>query len=183
MPLSSISNRGRSPTKYCTSTNSDPIDEDEQRELVESLRRDAAVQEMQLFKVYGFGIGGMAIVFSLIFPLLCPDECSTGAAGCWSHAVYSSLTHLYVIHPFVLKNTSTRVLATRMDAVAFLLQAIPIIFWFAGFFSRGEDNFHLILLIGNAISYLGAHLVCWDMQSTLKSIEELDAARYKHKTL
>ena len=127
---STTRNRGRSPTKYSTSTNADPIDEDDQRELVESLRRDAAVQEMQLFKVYGFGIGGMAIVFSLIFPLLCPDKCDTSAGGvfCWSHAVYSALAHLYIIHPFIFKNTPTRLLTTSTDVVAFALQAIPALF-------------------------------------------------------
>jgi hypothetical protein len=148
---------------------------------------------------FGYGIGGFAIVFSLIFPLLCPDECAANnndnnnATICWLHAVYSSLTHAWVIYPFVMKETSqTRrgvsKLRTRTDFIVIaFLQLLPIILWLTGFFiavQQDDDHFfHLALIIGNVVTYIGAHLIHWDIQSTRKAIEELDSARYKHKAL
>jgi hypothetical protein len=183
--------RGRSQTRYSESTNAvddpnddEPLDEDDQQDLIESLEREAANQTGFFHAVFGFGIGGMAIVFSLIFPLLCPDECSAekGAAlACWSHALFSSGLHGWSIHPFALKRSVT----TRPPSIAvdIILQAIPIVLWFTGFISKDEDHFHLALLIGNFVTFLGARLMYWDLQSTKRSLEDLDAARYRHKSL
>jgi hypothetical protein len=180
--------RGRSHTRYSESTNADPndepLDEDDQQELIESLEREAAIQTRFFHALFGFGIGGMAIVFSLIFPLLCPDECAAEkgtALACWSHAVFSSGLHAWSIHPFVLKRSVT----TRPPSIVvdIILQAIPIVLWFTRFVSKDEDHFHLALLIGNFVTFFGARLMYWDVQSTKRSLEELDAARYKHKSL
>lgn len=133
--------RGRSQTRYSESTNADrndePIDEDVQKELVDFLEREAAVQTRFFSSVFGFGIGGMAMMFSLIFPLLCPDECSAGdgaALACWSHSLFSSGVHAWSIHPFVLK----RSLTTRLPSIVvdFTLQTFPIALWLAGFFFK-----------------------------------------------
>ena len=203
--------RGRSKTRYSESTNADavdhdddddddddddepidePIDEDDQQELVESLQREAAVQSRFFQNVFGYGIGGMAIVFSLIFPLLCPDECTAEGTivtlACGSHSVFSSAVHAWSIHPFVLKTSST---TTRSPPppppiiIDVALQVIPILLWLTGFLStKDEDHFHLALLIGNIVTFIGSRLIYWDIQSTEKALENLDAARYKHKSL
>ena len=183
--------RGRSQTRYSESTNADrsdehdePLDEDDQRELVESLEREAAVQTRFFQDVFAFGIGGIAIVFSLTLPLLCPEECTANDGtklACWSHAVVSSGVHAWSIHPFLL----TRSLTTRSPSIVIdvMLQVIPIVLWLTGFVSNDEDHFHLALLIGNLVTFFGARLMYWDVESTKKSIEDLDAARYRHKTL
>jgi len=180
----------------------EPMDEDDQRELVKLLQLEAAAQSSFFQKVFGYGIGGTAIFLSLVFPLLCPDECSADrgtALACWSHSVFSCGVHARMIHPFVLQSSSTTTelsssttsssastsltittIATNTDIA---LQVIPILLWLTGFFSKDEDHFHLALLISNLVTYLGAHLVFWDMQATQKELESLDAARYKHKAL
>lgn len=179
--------RGRSPTQYSDATNAveaEPLDEDDQKELVESLEKEAAEQTKLFQAMFGFGIGGMAIVFSLIFPVLCPEECNvdrTTAMACWSHSIYSSILNAWVVYPFI----SRRSLTTKPPSIAIdlVLQTIPIALWFAGFFGPDDDFFHVALFIGNILTFLGARIMYWDVQSTKKSLESLDAARYRHKTL
>ena len=180
--------RGRSKTRYSESTNADqneePMDEDDQIEFIKSLEKEAADQTHFFQAVFGFGIGGMAIIFSLIFPLLCPDECNVDretAIACWSHSVFSSGGHAWSVYPFVFR----RSLSTGSPPIAIdvALQAIPIVLWFIGFFSKDEDHFHLALLMGNIVTFLGARMIHWDIQSTKRSLENLDAARYSHKSL
>ena len=182
--MTTLNRRGRSQTRYSESTNADQdelIDEDDQQELIESLQREAAIQSRFFQNIFGFGIGGMAIVFSLIFPLLCPDECAAeGMGACWSHSVFSSALHAWSIHPFVLKTLSTRSPTTIIDVA---LQMIPILLWLTGFVSRDEGLFHFALLVGNIVTFIGAHLIYWDMKSTETALGNLDAARYKHKSL
>lgn len=181
--------RGRSPTQYTESTNADrlqddPLDEDDQKELVKSLRKEADDQTRLFQALFGFGIGGMAIVFSLIFPLLCPDECNVDRAtamACWSHAIYSSGLNTWLVYPFLFR----RSLTTQPPSIVIdlALQTIPIVLWLVGVFGPDEDFFHVALFIGNTFTFLGARLMYWDIRSTRKSLESLDAARYRHKTL
>jgi len=192
--------RGRSTTKYSDSTNANGttseddddvfLDEDDQIELIESLEQEAASQTRFFHGLFGFGIGGMAVVFSLILPVLCPDECSAGngrAMACWSHSVYSCCLHAWSVHPFVLsKQQSLTTNGPPSIMIDALLQAIPILVWFTGLVDSNdgdEDYFHVALLIGNLVTFGGARLMYWDMQSTQRSLEGLNAARYKHKAL
>mmetsp|Transcript_27033 Transcript_27033/g.30313 ORF Transcript_27033/g.30313 Transcript_27033/m.30313 type:complete len:181 (+) Transcript_27033:50-592(+) len=179
---------------YTKSTNSDGecIDEDDQKELVESLHREANIQSIFFQNIFCFGIGGLAILFSLTLPLLFPDECANnsstytaGASICCSHAVYSSLTHAWTIHPFILKTSQATAGVSKIttDVVGIVLQTIPIVLWLTGFFSQDKDHIHLALLIGNVVTIIGAHLIYWDIYSTRKAIKELYNARYKHKAL
>ncbi|MGK3750158.1 MAG: hypothetical protein ACI8RD_002457 [Bacillariaceae sp.] len=221
MAISKIRNRGttrssidkytESPTTDDADTDDDQeqfIDEDDQKDLVESLQSEANIQSIFFQNVFGYGIGGFAIIFSLIFPLLCPDECANnnnnnnidnnnnGAAAtiCWLHAVYSSLTHAWVMYPFVMKKTSQTTrrevskIRTITNFIGIALQLLPTVLWLTtGFFiaaAQHDDHFfHLALIIGNVVTYIGAHLIYWDIQSTRNAIEELDSARYKHKAL
>lgn len=187
--MSARTRRGRSQTKYSKSTNAywsddEPLDEDDQRELLESLEKEAAVQTLFFQAVFCFGIGGMAIVFSLILPLLCTDECSADDGrrlACWFHSAYASGVHAWTIHPFALKRSLT--ISPPPIAIDITVQAIPTVLWLTGFVSKDEDYFHLALIIGNVVTLLGARLIYWDMQSTKKVLENLDAARYKYKSL
>ena len=104
--------RGRSKTRYSESTNADqahePMDEDDQESLVASLEREAATQTRFFHAIFGFGIGGMAVVYSMMLPFLCPEECKLDdgtAAACWLHSVYSSGVHIRSIYPFLFKTS------------------------------------------------------------------------------
>jgi len=215
--------RGRSPTRYEDATNADididvdvdvdvdadsMMDEDDQRELVETLQREAAAQTRFFQKVFGYGIGGMAMVLSLVFPLLCPDECGVDretARACWIHSVLSFAVHARTLLPFLSEPSASKLVSTSKatskatstatstatatsftipDAVDVLSQAVPILIWWGGLFStHDEDHFHLALLIGNFVTFVGARLMHWDMRATERALEDLDGARYKHKSL
>lgn len=186
--------RGRSPTRYAGATNAnqnqrsedyEPMDEDDQEELVESLAREAARQSLMFQNAYGYGIGGLAIVFSMVFPLLCGEECAADRwAACWSHSLFSAGVHFRSVQPFVWKSSTTRVQPrTRLyNSIDIVLQIVPIGLWWTGFL-HDEEHFHLALLIGNLVTVLGARLIHWDMEVTERALEGLDAARYKHKCL
>ena len=61
---------------------------------------------------------------------------------------------------------------------------VPWIVWiFGGAFDHDEDHFHLGLMIGSLVTYLGSFFVRWDMKSMDKALEELHNAQYKHKAL
>ena len=180
--------RGRSKTRYSESTNADqahePMDEDDQESLVASLEREAATQTRFFHAIFGFGIGGMAVVYSMMLPFLCPEECKVDdgtAVACWLHSVYSSGVHIRSIYPFLFKTSLiAKPTPISMDIA---LQMIPILLWFTGFISKDEDYLHLALILGNMITFFGARLMYWDIQSTKISLENLDAARYKHKNV
>jgi hypothetical protein len=46
-----------------------------------------------------------------------------------------------------------------------------------------EEHFHLGLMIGNIVTFLGLLVLRWDALSTRLALQELDAAQYKHKAL
>jgi hypothetical protein len=158
----------------------EPLDEDEQKALVESLHAEAAAQSRFFQQLFGYGIGGFAMIFSLCFPLLCPDECRQEQL-CWVHAVYASLVHAWTVHPFILPSSKMQLWKAMVSLMA---QAMPWIIWIFGTaFSHDDDHFHLGLMIGNLVTYLGAFVIHWDMKSTNKALKELDDAQYKHKEL
>jgi len=182
--------RGRSKTRYSESTNAgqgteseeEPMDEDDQIELVEALELEVAEQTRYFQMAFGYGIGGMAIFVSLIFPLLCQDECYVDrqtTIACWTHSVLSSLVHAWTVYPFALQRNQR----PRPIAIDGTLQLIPILMWWFGFFHNDEEQFHLALLIGNLVTFSGARLMYWDIESTKRSLQSLDAARYRHKSL
>lgn len=162
----------------------EPLDEDEQRELVQSLHIQAVEQSRFFQKAFGYGIGGFAMIFSLCFPFLCPDECRHEST-CWVHAVFASAVHAWTVHSFVLPSSSAAASPSRSkDVVSLALQVIPWLIWvFGSSFAHDEDHFHLGLIIGNLVTYLGAFLIRWDMESTNKALQDLDAAQYRHKAL
>ncbi|KAG7342210.1 hypothetical protein IV203_007302 [Nitzschia inconspicua] len=191
--------RGRSPTKEFASTDAasavargdntidedspvELLDEDEQKALVDKLKADAAAQSRFFQRLYGYGIGGFATIFSLCFPLLCPDECHKERV-CWIHAVYSSLTHVWTVHPFLVPSTKSQLYRWN-GIISLIVQVIPWLIWMFGTaFLQDEDQFHLGLMIGNLVTYLGSFLIDWDMNSTNRALKELDDAQYKHKAL
>ena len=192
--------RGRSPTRYTDATNSylrnhddddsfsdyDPLDEDDQRELLESLEQEAAAQS-RLFQIaFGYGIGGTAVVFSLVFPLLCPEECGADtetAVACWSHSFFSCIVHARTVFPFVKPFSANQRRSTAITVLDAALQVIPVLLWWAGVVSSDEEYFHLALLISNFVTFLGARIIYWDMNATQIALESLDSARYRYKSL
>lgn len=204
MALTSIRSRrrGRSPTALSQSSNAavdhrdaiynlddddddddssvEPLDEDEQKALVERLHAEGAAQSRFFQQLFGYGIGGFASIFSICFPLLCPDECRREQL-CWVHALYSCLVHVWTVHPFIFSSATTK---QWKDVFSLIVQVLPWLIWIFGTaFSHDEDHFHLGLLIGNLVTYLGAFVIRWDMQSTNKALKQLHDAQYRHKAL
>jgi hypothetical protein len=176
------------------------MDEDDQNALVQSYHAQAAAQSQFFQKVFGYGIGGLAMVLSLALPVLCPEECAVlGARSCWGHAVYACVVHAWSVHPFLFRPPQTPApsiddkaallaLSTNNDpgyfvVVGMTLQLIPLIMWLAGFFNHDEDHFHLGLMIGDVVTFGGAWLIRWDMQSTDRLLLDLNNAKYEHKSL
>ncbi len=198
--------RGRSPTKHIRGTNSakidnglvdtnddssaEPLDEDEQKELVENLHAEAFAQSRFFQKLFGYGIGGFAAILSLTFPLLCPDECYHEST-CWFHAVYASAVHCWAVHPFVVgsfASTNTYLVSgigpRWKSYVSLTFQFAPWMIWLFGTsFAQDQDHFHVGLMIGNLVTFLGGFLIYWDMQSTNKALKDVKDAQYKHKAL
>jgi hypothetical protein len=194
--------RGRSPTQHGKATNAvdgddasqsscEPIDEDEQREMVQRLHVEAAKQSKFFQLLFGYGIGGFATLLSLLFPTLCPDECSNQESSCWIHAICSSLLHIHTVYPFIISSKSAEPGTKNNDWMknintiyGLLLQVLPLLLWITGLaFNHDEDHFHLGLIIGNAVTYGGSWVVYYDMMSTNKALNDLDNAQYRHKAL
>jgi hypothetical protein len=191
--------RGRSPTRQFRTTNAsvidsgsmndngnhddssvEPMDEDDQRAIMESLHAEAIAQSRFFQHLFGYGIGGVAMIISFCFPLLCPDECYHERL-CWLHATFSSAVHAWTVHPFILHLTE---LPQWKGVVGLAFQIVPWLIWLFGTtFSHDADHFHLGLMIGNLVTYSGSFLIHWDMQSTNMALRELDDAQYRHKAL
>lgn len=183
------------------SSGEDPMDEDDQRALVESHHKEAAAQGRFFQAAFGYGIGSFAVAMSAFLPLLCREECAaSGAVPCWGHAAYSCLAHAWAVWPFIfcrpkqqeggasaaagnLPPPSSARDPDRHLAVGLALQLVPPVLWLAGAFDRDEDHFHLGLMIGNLVTYGGAWLILWDARCTDRLLRDLRDAQYKHKSL
>ena len=220
--------RGRSPTLYAGTTelsmNDDsdynefhtvePMDEDDQKALVEKLRKDATEQTRFFQLLFGYGVGGFGCVLAIALPILCHDECQSTLLECWGHSTVSFGLHVLSVYPFVsptihsvrdssritvssptdetersnslkpstTKNTSNAE-SKRTRIYYIVLQLIPCCVWLMGDTGDDPDHFHLVLLIGNAISFLGSLVLLWDIDSTNKALADLESSQYKHKSL
>jgi hypothetical protein len=156
------------------------MDIDDQDLLVHSLE-DQAFQQTKDFQRYFGLVVGFAVLVSLVYPLLCQEECSTQWAACWIHAAVSSLTHALSILLSRKDPPSSRdlplLLATSVPTV------IAVLLWLAGKFAEDIEVFHLGLILGNIVSFMGSLLLRWDIQSTKTALEELHGAKYEHKSL
>ena len=174
--------RGRSPTTY-SGTNTAPetqyIDRDDQDELVASLEDEATYQTKQFQKYFGF-IGAFALLASLLYPLLCQEECSSRWIPCWMHATSSSVAHGLAIHQ---SRNDIQSQFSKWQLLALLLVGTPFSLWLLGKFPDDIEHFHLGLIIGNVVTFVGTMILRWDTLSTKKAIEDLHGEKYAYKTL
>lgn len=198
--------RGRSPTTYTGTTNGsanasddknvEPMDEDDQKALVENIRKEATAQSRFFQLLFGYGVGGFGVALSLVLPLLCDEECKDAKLECWCHALFSFLLHVWSVYPFVVKTSfsdasslspmdySTSLMEARWKQVVGLaLQMLPVVLWLGGGMGDDPAYFHLVLLIGNVISYLGSRVILWDIHSTNRALADLEGSQYRHKSL
>jgi hypothetical protein len=175
--------RGRSPTSRKSIDNNNNkedevefLDQDDQDELVDSLAQEITHQTQQFQNMFRV-IAGCAVVVSLLYPLLCQDECSSQWLVCWTHAVYSALNHVVVVIVLVTEKKNI------MPFLAAGTLVVPLVVWMLGFFSKDIDHFHMGLIIGNVVTLFGSFLLRWDAQSTQNALQELDASKYRHKAL
>ena len=177
--------RGRSPTCHMgTNANTEEyLDKDDQDALVESLEVEALAQNRQFQTYFGI-VGGFAALISLIYPLLCQQECSSQWFTCWFHALVSLFAHLGAIY---LSRTDPSSLRAQQPlavvALTTVVIVIPILLWIMGFFSEDIEHFHIGLTIGNLVTFVGTMLLRWDVYSTTKALEDLHGAKYEHKSL
>lgn len=214
--------RGRSPTAYTGTTSNagvdsdsernnddhdgsvEPMDEDEQRALIEKLRKEAADQTSFFQMMFGYGVGGFGIVLSLALPIICQEECQHTQIECWGHSFISLALHILAVYPFVMTNGNTisTITASKQQSgsdsrssslsscpttfqkiIGIILQLTPVAVWLLDGFGDDRDHFHFALLIGNAITFSGHHFIVWDIESTNKALADLEKAQYNHKSL
>eukprot|EP00934_Nitzschia_sp_Nitz4_P005643 Nitzschia sp. Nitz4//scaffold11_size288233//18932//19585//NITZ4_000730-RA/size288233-processed-gene-0.200-mRNA-1//-1//CDS//3329533942//5633//frame0 len=206
--------RGRSPTPHVVNNSTIPdddkettefLDSDDQRALIATLRAEAQTHQRQLQRAFVV-LGGTGSFLSLIFPWLCPEECSIQPMRCWIHALMAALLHVSSI-AFVGKNTTTDRLqrfqfgilevSTLVAHLWCLLMCIVVglghdssLLWLGAPSSSTTQGlstemnwFHVGLCAGNLVTYMGAWLLQWDARSTSQALQELQQAQYDHKTL
>jgi hypothetical protein len=132
--------------------------------------------------------------------------------NCWIHSLYSITCHGLVIYltlsllpaPSPLMRvgeedtpiTSNSKFQRPMILVAAILTFGPVGLWkmrwlenrdtsvvYSSAVGDEEEHFHLGLMIGNIVTFLGLLVLRWDALSTRQALQELDAAQYKHKAL
>ena len=206
--------RGRSPTPHIgTNTtgaydNDDDdddtmmmmmMDTDDQDALVESLELDAIQQTKDFSNYFGFVVG-FAVLASLVYPLLCHEQCFPRMWTCGCHAMVSSATHVGAIWlsssssssssslepPFQQPQRQTTITTTTTTIISLTvcgLIGIPLLFWGMGNFADDMEHFHIGLIVGNIVTLVGSVLLRWDAWSTKRALEELHGAKYEHKSL
>ena len=201
-----VKRRGRSqtPADQCTNAAShgredgEPVcymDEDDQDELVTSLQDDAIRQAKQFHKFFAF-VCLFAIFVTVLYPWLCPVDCSNKQFRCWIHTGYSVLLHALDIAlqkhtPFENTPQSTMI---GMKAALFIssrglilaaasLTVLPLVLLLVGAITDDVEDFHLGLIVGNMVTFGGLVLLRWDAASTNRALEELNGSKYKYKDL
>jgi hypothetical protein len=155
------------------------LDEDDQEQLLQSLEQEVAKQARQFQKLFAL-VGGFAFLVSLFYPFLCATECSSKwIIICWTHAVYSATMHGIVI----LISRDLRQQSRQAIYCLSILIIIPIILWILGKFADDIEHFHLGLMIGNIVTFVGWLLLRWDARSSGKALDDLNSAKYEHKSL
>jgi TRAP-type uncharacterized transport system fused permease subunit len=155
------------------------MDKDDQDALVESMEDEAWQQTKQFQRFFGF-VGGFAVLVSLAYPLLCQEECSVRWTTCWIHSIVSSVNHVCAI---LLSRRNQRSQDFQLLVATIFLVAAPSALWVFGNFAEDVEHFHVGLLVGNLVTFLGALLLRWDIESTSKALDDLNGAKYEHKSL
>jgi hypothetical protein len=155
------------------------LDEDDQEQLLQSLEQEVAKQTRQFQKLFAL-VGGFALLVSLFYPFLCATECSSQWIICWTHAVYSATMHGMVI--LISRDLRQQARQALIYCLAILI-IIPIILWILGKFADDIEHFHLGLMIGNIVTFVGWLLLRWDARSSGKALDDLNSAKYEHKSL
>jgi hypothetical protein len=180
--LQDMRRRGRSPTLHIgtnTSTQPDLLDEDDQDALVKSLE-DKSLEQTRRFQRFFSYVGGFALVVSLVFPLMSHEECSTQWLTCLSHSIISATAHGCSV---ALGQADPHASISKFSQAGVALIAFTVLLWLAGLSKENFDHFHLSLICGNIVTFLGAGLLRWDIENTLRDIKELKGAKYEHKSL
>lgn len=186
--------RGRSPTeRWSTNAEQDDdsdvsviLDTDDQEEMIRQLERDAQKQS-RFFQSFFSVVGGFGMVVSLfIYPILCQEECSQRIVPCWAHALVSSGAHGLSIKLSQAKMNYEEPrlpFSSGFFGILIILHVVPPLLWVIGVFDQDVEHFHLGLALGNLVTLVGALLLLWDEQSTRKALNDLNGAKYEHKTL
>ena len=174
--------RGRSPTPRKEIIQDDPLDEQDQQQLIESLEQEAAQQTRQ-FQLFFSIVGSFAILVALSYPFLCPTECSTKWISCGIHSLYSAINHGLMILSVSRDDINSRAHGRWFYALS-LYTIIPFAIWLLlANFDLDREHFHLGLIIGNVVTWIGCVLLRWDTTSTRRALDDLHAAKYEHKSL
>ena len=167
------------------------IDEDDQEKLVLSLQVDA-IRQAEQFRRFFAVVCVFAILVTIAYPLLCRTYCSSQPRLCWIHSAYSSILHGVIIAlQYYVPLRGPQLGKITMEAntesssrSAILLTAILITLpLLLGVLKNDAEDFHLGLIIGNMVTFVGMLLLRWDAASTRRALEELHASKYKYKDL
>lgn len=152
------------------------IDEDEQDQIVNTLEEEVTNQINQSNRFASI-IGYLAVILNIILAVLNPF--AEMNVLLWAHATVSSGFHLYSTLSHAVDTTKDNQHDISLVVLAILSCLLLAIL--------GADHpmfdLHFVLFIGNLLTTSFAVWLRRDSMATLCAIHELEAAKYKYKSL
>jgi putative exporter of polyketide antibiotics len=146
----------------------DPIDEDEQEEITRNLEHDASAQMKEINQIFAT-ICAVASVGCLIVAIAVTRDDLTGRI----HAVLAAAFH-YLARQHSMSSQLN-------DAVVLGVALLPILLLLT--IGADESEIHWSLSLGNLLTGVGVIYLRRENQSTTKAITDLNAAKYRHKSI
>jgi hypothetical protein len=156
----------------------DPIDENEQDEIVKNINDDASAQMKEMIQIFGY-ICLVAAVACVVLGV----TASTKVLGV--HAMVAS--GLHILARYLCSSTSATSFwrdAGLLVATVFPMLALFLLLPAMSLSNYGaESEYHLSLTLGNLLTSVTCVFLKRDQNSTAKAISELHASKYSFKSL
>lgn len=165
-----------------------PLDEDDQEEIVQSLTEEAQ-EQMELIHSIFSRVCEAAIFLCLLVGMATPD------VWCWIHVIGASVLHWGSIQVAATAKPGSDdrgTFQTYFPLLAVLAVAAVVVrpggataASKRSLSSEREDDLshHLGLAISNIVTMGGAFYLKWDSRSTRKALEDLERSKYRYKSL
>lgn len=148
----------------------EPLDDDEQEEIVQSLEDEVLKQAAQMRRIFT----AVCIVFACASLGMVWIGANSKAE--WIHGIVSAGLHL-------LASRNIDIMETKRfrDNGTLVVAVVPLMI--LGYYRTTTSDLHWAMAISNLLSLLGSLFLSWDTISSLEGIGELRASKYKHKSL
>ena len=159
----------------------EPLDEDDQEEVVASLKREGMQQIETTNRIFTFAcILSISITFAAVF------NHEGSAMRQWIHAAYSSVVHwLARLHGTTIPNQEFPSMLSR-NSVALLIFLVtsPLLLIIAVSLNEADDaTLHWSLALANLFVMMCSILLRNESINTLKSLEILEGSKYSYKSI